>query len=219
MVSLQVLPHSHLIFPSKTWFLKSYLNFQWQKSLKNSYFSHPKSKSHNINFIKFELSRSFQKPPMHITIPSTWIEWSTFKQYHVLNWFFLPKPGFLEFIWIFSGRNHLKINISHILNPNLTKQIPLNPAHQDLFNNTKGTSLFLQNFQLRFEEIIQYSRTFALQIQTTGNQADAALLLESFPKRLRMRYEASWFSGSHQYKTNKLPCFTDRWFHLHVCSD
>jgi hypothetical protein len=33
---------------------------------------------------------------------------------------------------IFSGRNHLKINICHILNPNLTKQIPLNPAHQDL---------------------------------------------------------------------------------------
>jgi hypothetical protein len=25
------------------------------------------------------------------------------------------------FIWIFSGRNQLKINISHILNPNLTK--------------------------------------------------------------------------------------------------
>ncbi len=44
-----------------------------------------------------------------------------FKCYHVLNWFFLPKPGFLEFIWIFSCRNHLKINISHILNPNLIK--------------------------------------------------------------------------------------------------
>jgi hypothetical protein len=39
----------------------------------------------------------------------------------VLNWTFIPKPGVLEFIWIFSGRNHLKINISHILNPNLTK--------------------------------------------------------------------------------------------------
>jgi hypothetical protein len=26
----------------------------------------------------------------------------------------------LEFIWIFSDRNHFKINISHILNPNLT---------------------------------------------------------------------------------------------------
>jgi hypothetical protein len=35
--------------------------------------------------------------------------------------FFLPKPGFLEFIWAFSSRNHLKINISGILNPNLTK--------------------------------------------------------------------------------------------------
>jgi hypothetical protein len=27
----------------------------------------------------------------------------------------------LEFIWIFSDRNHFKINISHILNSNLTK--------------------------------------------------------------------------------------------------
>jgi hypothetical protein len=35
--------------------------------------------------------------------------------------FFLPNPGFLEFIWIFSNKNHLKINIPHILNPNLTK--------------------------------------------------------------------------------------------------
>jgi len=37
------------------------------------------------------------------------------------NWFFFPKPDFLEFIWIFSDKNHLKINISHILNPNVTK--------------------------------------------------------------------------------------------------
>jgi hypothetical protein len=43
------------------------------------------------------------------------------KCYHVRNWFFLPKPSFLEFIWILSGKNHFKINISHILNPNLTK--------------------------------------------------------------------------------------------------
>jgi hypothetical protein len=27
----------------------------------------------------------------------------------------------LEFIWIFTGKNHFKINIPHILNPNLTK--------------------------------------------------------------------------------------------------
>jgi hypothetical protein len=30
-------------------------------------------------------------------------------------------PGFLEFIWFYSYKNHLKIRISHILNPNLTK--------------------------------------------------------------------------------------------------
>ncbi len=26
---------------------------------------------------------------------------------HILNWFFLPKPGFLESIWVFSDKNHL----------------------------------------------------------------------------------------------------------------
>jgi hypothetical protein len=60
---------------------------------------------------------------------------------------FLPKPGFLEFIGVFSGRNHFKFNVSHILNPNLDKSIPLNPAHQDLSNNTKATFQFLRNFQ------------------------------------------------------------------------
>ncbi len=47
--------------------------------------------------------------------------WARPKGYHVLNRFFLPIPGFLEFIWIFSSKNQLNINISHILNPNLTK--------------------------------------------------------------------------------------------------
>jgi hypothetical protein len=95
--------------------------------------------------------------------------------YHVLNWFFLPKPAFLEFIWIFSSRNQLKINISYILSPNLTKRIPWNPAHQDLFKNTKGTIQFVLNFQLLFylifsEKIIQYSRTFALPVKKSLNQ-------------------------------------------------
>jgi len=140
------------------------------------------------------------------------------KCYHVLNWFFLPKPGFLEFILIFSGRNHLKISISHVLNPNFTEKIPLNLALQNLSNNTKGTFQFLRNFQLWFNlifsgEIIQYSRISTPQVQKLGNQADAPLLLESFPKRPRMRSEASQFSGSHKYKqikTNKQPSFADR---------
>jgi hypothetical protein len=65
---------------------------------------------------------------------------------------------------------------------------PIKTSHQDLSNNTKGTFQFLQNFQLWFnsifnEKIIQYSRTFALQVQTSWNQAHAPLV-ESFPKTL-----------------------------------
>jgi hypothetical protein len=62
------------------------------------------------------------------------------------------------------------------LNPNLTKSILLNPAHQDLSNNSKGSEIFS-------EEIIQYSRTFALQVKTSWNQAHAPLLVESFQRR------------------------------------
>jgi hypothetical protein len=54
----------------------------------------------------------------------------------------------------------------------------------------KVHSNFYQNFQLRFdlifsEEIIQYSRTFALQVQTPWNQAHAPFLIESFPTTSR----------------------------------
>jgi hypothetical protein len=89
-------------------------------------------------------------------IPTSVISIPWYHNFTCVIWndtFFLPKPGFLEFIWIFSGRNHLKIN-------------------QDISNNTKGTFQFLLNFQLRFnlifsDKIIQYLRTFALQVQTS----------------------------------------------------
>ncbi len=130
------------------------------------------------------------------------------KCYHSLKWFFLPKPGFLEFIWIFSSINCFKINISHILNPNLTKKIPLNPTHQDLSNNIKGTFQFVQNVQLWFnlifsEKIIQYSKTFALQVQTSWKQAHAPLLTKRFPKIPRTQSKASWFDGSCNSKTKQ----------------
>jgi hypothetical protein len=110
-------------------------------------------------------------------------------------------PVFLEFIWIFSYKNHFKINIPHILNPSLTKCIPLNPAHQNLSNNTKGRFRFLRNFELRInlifrEEIIQYSKTFALQVQTSWNQAHAPLLVKSFSKTPK--------TGFHNYKTKQV---------------
>ncbi len=60
----------------------------------------------------------------------------------------------------------------------------------------------------------QYSRTFPLQVQMSWNQAHAPLLIESFRKTPRRTWsEASWFRGSHNYKTkqNKLPSFIDRW--------
>jgi hypothetical protein len=48
---------------------------------------------------------------------------------------------------------------------------------------------------------MQYSRTFALQVQTSWNQAHAPLLMESFPKTPRAQFKASWwFGGSHNYK-------------------
>ncbi len=48
----QVLPRPQLIFPSKTWFFGIYVNFQWQKPLKNQYLPHSESKSYQINSIK-----------------------------------------------------------------------------------------------------------------------------------------------------------------------
>jgi hypothetical protein len=142
------------------------------------------------------------------------------KCYHVLNWFFLPKPGFLifgEFIWIFfqwqkSLKNQYPPPPTFWIQI-LPNKFPLNPAQQDLFNNnTKGTFQFLQNFQLQFnwifsEEIIQYSRTFCT---TSPNihgtkQAHATLVVKSFPKTPWTRSEASQFGGSHNYKTrNKI---------------
>jgi hypothetical protein len=53
------------------------------------------------------------------------------------------------------------------------------------------------------EKIIQYSRAFAVEVQTSWNQAQALLLVKSFPKTPRTRSEASWSYGSHNYKTKQ----------------
>jgi len=125
--------------------------------------------------------------------------------YHNSKW--TTKLGENMVIWELHGNNNPVIH-----------QVALT---QDLFNNTKGTFQFLQNFQLWFnlifnEKIIQYSRTFALQIQTSWNQAHAPLLVENFPKTPRTWSEASWFDGSHNYKTKqkKLPFLIYRYAHV-----
>jgi hypothetical protein len=78
----------------------------------------------------------------------------------------------LEFIWIFSGRNHLKINISHILNPILPNKFHLILRIKIFPTTPKAHSNSSKNFQLQLnwifsEEIIQYSRAFAPQVQTS----------------------------------------------------
>ncbi len=65
----QVLPRPQLIFASKTWFFGIYLNFQWQKSLKNQDLPHFESKSYQINSLKSCSSRSFQQHQRHIPTP------------------------------------------------------------------------------------------------------------------------------------------------------
>ncbi len=117
--------------------------------------------------------------------------------------FFPSKTLFFGIYLNFQQQKWLKINISHILNPNLTKLIPLNPAHQDLSTNIKGTFQFLWNFQLRFnlifnEEIIQYSKTSIVMEPSPCTPPH-----KSFPMTQRTRSEASQFNGSHNYKTKQ----------------
>ncbi len=52
----------------------------------------------------------------------SWLNWMVSLQVLPCSWLIFPsKTWFFGIYWIFSGRNHFKINISHILNPNLTK--------------------------------------------------------------------------------------------------
>jgi hypothetical protein len=70
MVDLQMWPRSQLISPSKTWSFMINLNFQRQKSLKNQYLHHPKSKSYETYSIKSSSTRSLQQQHQrHIPIP------------------------------------------------------------------------------------------------------------------------------------------------------
>jgi hypothetical protein len=79
-------------------------------------------------------------------------------------------------------------------------------SHQHLSNNTKITLQFLQNIQLWFnlifsEEIIQYLRTFAPQVQTSWNQRHQEQDLKH-PNSVDLITT----------KQNKLPSFIDRLF-------
>jgi hypothetical protein len=74
------------------------------------------------------------------------------------------------------------------------------------------SSRSFQEYQ-RHIPIIQYSRTFAPQVQMSWNQA---LLINSFPKTPRTRSNASLFSGSDNYKNNIVFVANIEW---HFCGD
>ncbi len=68
-----------------------------------------------------------------------------------------------------------------------------------------SSCLILIWFNIIFNErIIQYSRTFTLQVQMSWNQANAPLLVKSFPKIPWTQYQAPWFGGTHSYKTKQI---------------
>ncbi len=128
---------------------------------------------------------------------------------------------FLEFIWIFSGRNHLKFNISHILNPNLNQKISIKSCSSRSFQEhqrhipsaPKIFSYDLIEFSMKKSFNIQ--ELLHCKVQRPWNQADGSLLLESFTKRPRMAIwsiPVQWISWvQNKTKQNKPPCFRDRW--------
>jgi len=118
MVSLQALPRSQLIFPSKTWFFGIYLNFQRQKSLKNQYLLRSESKSYQINSIKSCSSRSFQEHQRHIPIPP---------KFSATTWF--------NFQW----RNHAVFKNFCPASPNVMEPSPCTPPRQEFSKDTENT--------------------------------------------------------------------------------
>jgi hypothetical protein len=60
---------AQLIFPSKPSFFAICLNFQQQNSLKNQYLPQLSSENCEINSIKFDSPKAFQKHQEHLQIP------------------------------------------------------------------------------------------------------------------------------------------------------
>jgi hypothetical protein len=114
----------------KTWdqiktFIPYSLSLVWPVLLAQVWNPLQASETQHVNIVFCNLCIHFSNSQIWKEIHA-WIEWyKAFKCYHILNWFFpsfLPKPGFfgiyLNFQW---QKSLLKINISHIPNPNLTK--------------------------------------------------------------------------------------------------
>jgi len=121
---------------------------------------------------------------------------------------------FLEFIWIFSSRNHFKINISlhsesksyqiNSIKSCSSRSFPPTPKAHSNSSETFRYDLI----QFFSEEIIQYSRTFAPQVQMSWNLSSSRVFQRHQEHDLK-------HSGSVDLittKQNKIPSFIDRRF-------
>ncbi len=114
-------------------------------------------------------------------------------------------------------QRHLEHNLKH---PSLVDLIITiqKKTKQPTFLLSMHSSL-LRAFQKHQEHDLKHPGLVDL-ISTKQNKTNylpsiyATVLVESFPKTPRTWSEASWFGGSHIYKTkqNKLPSFIDRWY-------
>ncbi len=91
----------------------------------------------------------------------------------------------------------------------------MNPAHQDLSNNTKGTFQFLWNCRLRFnltfsDEIIQYSRTFACKSKCHGTKSIDRSSSRAFQQHQEHDLKHPGSVDLITTKQNKQPSFIDR---------
>ncbi len=136
------------------------------------------------------------------------------KSYHVLSWFFLPKPGFLE-LFKFSA---LEITFKSIFPTIWIQILPIN-------SNSSCPSRSFQQYQRRIpiyqknSDRIQFNfqwrnhsifKSFYAESPNVIKPSPCTPPRESFPKRPRMCPKASQFSVSHKYKQNKQTTFFHR---------
>jgi len=103
---------AQLIFPSKPSFFAIYLNFQQQNSLKNQYLPQLSSENCEINSIKSDSPKAFQKHQEHLQIPMKFS---------------------VSIFYSFIEKNGSIINSLHTIAPNSLKPRWCTPIHRELF--------------------------------------------------------------------------------------
>ncbi len=124
----------------------------------------PRQKKKNLHsrfvILLWPFSMSQKHIPLVCTVMSMhttrWAKWAKVDQVFAQTTNLRPSFWIIHFNWFFGIYLNFQLQKSleksiylpHSESKSYQIKIPLNPAHQDLSNNTKGTFQFLQNFQL-----------------------------------------------------------------------